>query len=174
MMLTALIWIGSVWAGERTGKWDGEDPDIRVERVIAASPARLLEVLSDLEQVRELWPEDCVGVWTAGRTSKGKGAMASVRYDIAAMHRSLEMEITNIAVNYIDHDHSGKKGFTTRYVFTGVGGAVGDAVGATKVEMRTPLYAPKWPLTGYYFRVVKPEWARCQTAVLEALARAVE
>ena len=172
MMLTALFWIGGAWAGERAGKWDGEDPDIRNERVIASAPARIAAVLSDLEQVRALWPEDCTGVWTPGRTSKGKGATASVRYDIAAMHRTLELEITAIAVNYIDHDHAGKKGFTTRYIFTALGGAEGGDT--TKVEMRTPLYAPKWPLTGYYFRVVKPEWERCQTAVLEALALAVE
>lgn len=162
------LWIGGAWAG----KWEGENPDIRAERVIAATPAQLSVVLTDLEQVRRLWSAACVGVWeeVPGAAKAGKGAQIEARYDMAAMHRTLVMTVSAIAVNYIDHDHPGKKGFTTRYVFTDLsaGGAP-----STRVEMKTPIYAPKWPLTSYYYRAVKPEWEACQAEVLEALAGAV-
>lgn len=168
-----LLWAG----GALAGKWDGEDPDLRAERVIAASPAQIAAVLTDLDQVRRLWPAECVGVWTTGEPARGKGANASVRYDMAVMHRTLTLTVTAVAVNYIDHDHAGKKGFVTRYILTDLGapGSGAGAAGApsTRVEMKTPIYAPRWPLTGYYYRAVQPEWEQCQADVLEALAAAV-
>jgi uncharacterized protein YndB with AHSA1/START domain len=146
------------------GKWDGSDPDVSAERIVPAAPEVVFQHLLDLANLRAMFPTDCVGLWEPGERTFGEGANALVRYDMAAMHRKLPMTLVHAdAPRTIDLDHLGNRGFVTRFTLTPV-------EGGTNVRIDTPLNAPPWPLDGYYFRVVQPEWQGCYQRALGNLA----
>ncbi len=150
------------------GKWDTVNPDIRVERDLPGSPEALQGFIMDLNKLKGITPVTCVGKWEMAPRSEGEGASATVRYDLAALHRTLLMTVTNVEPGRrVDLDHAGNRGFITRWSFapspTGAG---------THITWLTPINPPPWPFKAYYFETVKPEWERCASATLDALAAA--
>ncbi|MDP2304846.1 MAG: SRPBCC family protein [Pseudomonadota bacterium] len=153
------------------GKWDGAETDIHAERVIAAPPEAVFSYLLDLGHLRAIFPTDCVGKWEPGERTFGEGANAIVRYDMAAMHRTLPMTLVRAeAPRIIDLDHLGPRGFITRWTLTPE--PPGEEGSATKVRLETPLNAPPAPFRGYFQNVVRPEWMGCYTRTLDNLAGA--
>lgn len=149
------------------GRWDGISADVVSRRSIATTAETLSNYLQDLHHFRDLFPEDCISQWVDGTVVQGPGASATLRYDIVAMHRKLTVLLhPGTPGVYVDFEHPGNKGFTTRFRFTPDGEK-------TSVEMNTGMNPPPWPLRGYYYKVVKPEWERCQDEALASLAKAV-
>jgi NADPH-dependent ferric siderophore reductase len=126
-------------------------------------------VLTDLARFSTALPSDCVGRFTVGVPASGKGAQARLRYDMAAMHRTLNMTVSRVDVQagraVVDHDHAGNRGFVSRWFME----AKEDG---THVKVTTPINAPPWPFTKYYFEAVKPEWDACQGRFVENVAMA--
>lgn len=155
-----IVWIGAALAG----KYDGLDGDVVVERTLPAAPEQAFAYLLDLKHLQQIFPKDCVGSWEFSERSFGEGASVMVRYDIAAMHRTLPMTLVRAEhLRYIDFDHVGPKGFVTRWHVT-------PAEGGTKIRIETPLHPPPAPFKGYYFNVVRPEWTACYERTLDNLA----
>ena len=149
------------------GKWDGVNGDVVNHATINAPASALYEYLLDLHHFHALFPDDCMSRWEDGAQTSGFGASATLRYDIEAMHRKLTVNLKQGSPGrYLDFEHPGNKGFTSRWLFT-------EKEGATEVELNTGINPPPWPFKAYYFTVVKPEWERCQGEALKALARAV-
>ncbi|MBM4393821.1 MAG: SRPBCC family protein [Deltaproteobacteria bacterium] len=148
---------------------DWPSADIVNEGTVAASPEAMVAVLTDLARVGTLLPRDCVGQWTPGVPASGAGATAEVRYDMAAMHRKLNMTVTRVEADagraLVDWDHAGNKGFVTRWTVTA-------AEGGSAVKLASPLNPPPWPFTKYYFDAVKPEWDACQAKFIAAVGKA--
>lgn len=145
------------------GKWDGAPTDIQADRVVPAPREQIFSHLLDLAHLRALFPADCVGLWEPGERTFGEGATAIVRYDIAAMHRKLPMTLIRAdAPRSIDFDHLGPRGFLTRW-------SLEEVDGGTKVSLLTPINAPPWPFSGYYHRVIRPEWTECYARTLQNL-----
>ena len=145
---------------------DARAGDLVNTQVVAASPAGMVDVLIDLPTFGRLLPPDCVGYFKVGLTPKGLGAQATVRYDMAAMHRKLELTVSRIERDemwMVDMNHAGNRGFISRWVM--VPGADG-----TAVTLKTPLNAPPWPFAGYFFDTVHPEWEGCQDRMITAVA----
>lgn len=175
-MLLALPWVPLfVWSMSAAA---GETPvatervgDIVTTAVVPASPAAMIDVLTDLPTFGTLLPPDCVGLYTVGMTPKGLGAQATLRYDMAAMHRKLEMRISRIereSLWLVDMDHAGNRGFISRWLMTPT-----DA--GTTVHLKTALNAPPWPFAAYFFDTVQPEWQDCQARIVTAVgARAAK
>lgn len=140
--------------------------DVTASGTVAASPQQVLSVLTDLPAVARVLPRECVGTFTVGTPSSGKGATALVRYDMAAMHRKLQLTVTRAddegARVIVDWDHAGNRGFVTRWV-------VEAGEGGSAVKLSTPINPPPWPFTRYYYDAVKPEWDACQAQFIEAV-----
>ncbi len=141
--------------------------DIVASAQVSVSPTEMLALLVDLPRIGPTLPRDCVGLWTPGTPSSGVGATARVRYDMAAMHRKLDLSVTRADDQgqrvIVDWDHAGNRGFVTRWV-------VESAEGGSTVTLTTPINPPPWPFTAYYFGAVKPEWDTCQVAFIAAAA----
>ncbi len=148
---------------------DWPSADIVAEATVPATPEAMTAVLSDLARVGTLLPRECVGAWVVGSPPSGQGATATVRYDMAAMHRKLAMTVSRVEADdsraIVDWDHAGNKGFITRWTITATD------TGST-VKLASPLNPPPWPFTKYYFDTVKPEWEGCQLQFIEAVAKA--
>ena len=142
--------------------------DIVTEVTVAPPAEGLAAVLTDLARFRQALPPDCVGRFDVGAPAAGQGASARLRYDMAAMHRTLTFTLSRVEVaplrTVVDFDHASDRGFVTRWTLTPV-------EGGTQVTVRTALNAPPWPFTAYYFGAVQPEWATCQRQFVEGVAR---
>ena len=149
------------------GKWDGVNADIVAHTTVSASPAAIYAFLSDVRNYRKIVPIDCVGWWEDGSQTTGIGASAELRYDMGAMHRRLQLNISAASERYVDYDHPGNKGFTTRFLIT-----PGEA--GTVIDLTTAMNPPPRIVRGYYYRVVKPEWEGCQARTLTALSDALK
>lgn len=155
-MLLALLYVGTAQADDRVG-------DIITTGTVAATPAAVVEVLTDLETFGKLLPTECVGYFKVGITPKGRGAQATLRYDMAAMHRKLEMTVSRVETGtmwLVDMDHAGSRGFISRWLMT-----PGEA--GTTVKLTTPLNTPPWPFAAYFFDAVRPEWEACQAQFIQ-------
>lgn len=149
------------------GKWDEIPADVVNEATLPASASSLYDYLQDLHHFRDLFPADCISQWVDGGQTKGFGASATLRYDLEAMHRKLTVVLKQgTPGRYVDFEHPGNKGFTTRFLFT-------EKDGSTLVNLSTAINPPPWPFKAYYYKSVKPEWERCQAEALKALAKAV-
>jgi uncharacterized protein YndB with AHSA1/START domain len=156
-----LLLLGSALASP----WDGKDPDVRAEAVVSASPEQVYAVLTDLKLLRKATPETCVGRWELGTKTVGPGSTATVRYDMAAMHRNLVMALTNAEPSWkVEFEHAGNTGFITQWTLTVEGGG-------TKVSMTSLLEAPPWPFKAYYYETVQPTWAWCQAQMIAGVGR---
>lgn len=151
------------------GKWDGVSADVSVSGTVSASPDVVYAHLLDLNHLRALFTEECVGEWENGNRSAGFGATAAVRYDFGAMHRRLSLTVSKGEPGrYLDLDHPGNKGFVTRFMLTpGADGA------STTVEMTTRLNPPPWPVKGTFYKRVQPEWTTCYQTFLTRLDEAL-
>ncbi len=142
-------------------------PDMVTERVVAASPEAISAVLADLPRYATALPRECVGRFVVGTPATGKGARARVRYDMAAMHRTLDLTVSRLEVApsraVVDFDHAGNRGFVSRW-FLEV------QPDGTHVKVTTAINAPPWPFTKYYFDAVKPAWDACQAQFVENVA----
>ena len=157
------MWLFFVVSSFAKNKWEGVPADVRVERSISAAPASIYNYLQDLERVKALFPEGCIGKWEPGVNTVGLGATAAVRYDFAALHRKLTITLAREeADRYVDFDHPGNKGFVIRFLLEP--GADG-----TLVKLSSPLNPPPFPFRGYFYKAVREEWVSCYTGALEAL-----
>jgi len=149
------------------GKWDSAVADVEATATVPASPETVMSFLLDLNNLKSIFPEDCIGKWEMGDRTFGEGASAIVRYDMGLMHRRLAMTLTHaMAPTSVDFDHLGKRGFITRWTLT-------PTEGGTQVRILTPLNAPPKPLKEYFFMNVHPEWKGCYERTLAALATSV-
>jgi len=137
--------------------------DIVTEMVVSPGPEALAGVLADLVRFQAALPPECVGKFTVGTPAAGKGARARLRYDMAGMHRALDMTLSRLDVEetraVVDFDHATNRGFTTRWFLE-------RKEDGTHVTVTTALNPPPWPFTKYYFDAVKPEWDACQARIV--------
>lgn len=142
--------------------------DIVSERVVSASPEALAAVLLDLSRYATALPPACVGRLKIGTPATGLGAKARIRYDMAAMHRNLDMTVSRADVSatraVVDFDHASDRGFITRWFLE-------SQADGTHVKVTTAINPPPWPFTKYYFDAVKPEWDTCQGQIVENVAK---
>lgn len=147
---------------------DDQNADVVASKVIAAPVEVLYAQILDLNKLKDISDEACVGRWVLGPTTTGVGATASMRYHAAGMHRRLQMTLTKAEENKrITLDHAGDRGFITTWTFT-------PQDTATNVEMHSWLSIPPRPFRKYYFRKVQPAWVVCQEKALQNLADATE
>ncbi len=141
--------------------------DILTEATVPAAPEAIVAVLTELSRFQTALPPACVGRFVPGVPASGKGAMARIRYDMAAMHRNLTFTITRVDVDpsrsIVDFDHATDLGFITRWTLT-------PSEAGTLVSVKTALNAPPWPFTAYYFSAIKPEWTSCQAEIVQNVA----
>jgi hypothetical protein len=153
--------IAFVAAAALAGKWDDTPSDVVAEKTIAATPAAVQAVLTDLAALGAAWGDRCVAEWVVA------GDRVTVRYTIGVVRRRVPARLTNLVPDRtVDLEHEGKRGFTSRFSLAEVGGG-------TAVTMTTFLDAPPWPVTGPYHRKIKPAWEACQAELLDGVARAV-
>lgn len=149
------------------GKWDGMVGDIQASGTVSATPEAVSAYLMDLDHLRSILSEDCVGLWENGSVTQGLGASALVRYDMGMLHRKLTMTLSRAeSGRWVEFDHPGNKGFVTRWTVTASGEG-------SSVTVLTPLNQPPWPFKGYFFRVVQPEWQQCYQQAITALDAAL-
>lgn len=143
-------------------------PDIVSETVVQPTPSALAAVLTNLPLYATALPSDCVGRLELGTPDNGLGAKARIRYDMAAMHRNLDMTVSRNDVSegraVVDFDHASNRGFVTRWFME-------RKDDGTHVKVTTAINAPPWPFTKYYFDAVKPEWDGCQATIVQNVAR---
>ena len=146
------------------GKWDGAESDIIVERELTVDVQEAFAVLTDVEALQQIFPEDCLEDWALGAPTTGIGANARVTYHMAGMKRRLTLTISKAEEHYvIELDHPEKKGFTTQFALSEPG------PGRAFVKLGTYLNAPPWPFKGYYYDKVLPAWTDCYSRTLDAL-----
>jgi hypothetical protein len=146
------------------GRWDGHSADVSAERVIAAPPQAVTDLVRDLAMLSTLIPSDCATNWELQERTAGVGARARVTYTIASLRRSLTMEISKDEAGVLlELDHEGNKGFFTQFK------PAASAGGAT-VTLTTFLEPPPWPFRGEFYRNVQPAWIDCYGRTLDAIA----
>jgi hypothetical protein len=142
--------------------------DIVTERVVVPAPADVAAVLSDLARYAIALPPACIGRFVAGTPATGKGARARLRYDMGAMHRTLEMTLSRLDVEdtraVVDFDHASNRGFVSRWFLD-------RQEDGTHVKVTTAMNPPPWPFTKYYFDAVKPEWDACQGQIVDNVVK---
>lgn len=164
MLALADLFVGPALAGESAAATERVG-DIITTAVVPATPAAMIDVLTDLPTFGTLLPADCVGLYKVGITPKGLGASATIRYDMAAMHRKLEMHVSRIERDtlwLVDMDHAGNRGFISRWLMT-------PGTEGTSVTLKTALNAPPWPFAAYFFDTIQPEWQDCQAQIVAAV-----
>lgn len=146
------------------GKWDGMEADIVAEVTMNAAMPVIREQFEDLHTL-DLYSDDCASERMIGEPSAHVGAPFRVRYDAGPWSRLAEGTISEVGHQYVDWDHTGRYGFTTRYQF-----AEDPATSGTVVTMTTFLDMPPWPFRGIFFKRVRPGWAACHHELLTAVA----
>jgi uncharacterized protein YndB with AHSA1/START domain len=138
-----------------------DEGDIVVVHTLRAPPEAVFDHLTDLEAVVKDAPERCMRKWELGPQTTGEGATFRVVYLIEAFRRKLDGRISMAErPRRLAWDHAGNKGFVTRFGLEAV-------EGGTRVEMRTFLNPPGWPLRRYYANTVQPGWQDCYRRFLE-------
>jgi hypothetical protein len=154
------LFLSTAWANQ----WDGHSADVKAERVIAASPDAVTDVVRDLAAWRDLVPAACATSWELQERTVGVGARGRVTYTIGSMRRTLTVAISKDEPGRVlELDHAGKKGFFTQVV------PVATDTGST-VLLTTFLEPPPWPFKGTFFRNVQPAWVACHARTLDAIA----
>jgi hypothetical protein len=157
-----MLWI--VCALALAGKWDGAESDVVVERELTVDVQQTFDLLTDVEALQQLFPEDCVADWALGEPTTGIGANARVTYRMAGMKRRLTLTVSKAEAFYVvELDHPENKGFITQWALSEPG------PGRAVVQLGTYLNAPPWPFKGYYYNKVQPAWTDCYTRTLDAL-----
>jgi hypothetical protein len=153
-----------VWwwaAAALAGKWDNQPADVVVTKVVPKPQAELQAALGDWKGWERVLP--CASEWVLQARTTGVDARAEALYRIGPLRRRLVGVIRKDTPGLVvELETEGKKGWFTQVTF-------GDApAGSTEVTLRTPLTAPKWPVTGVFHQKVKPAWEACYA---EALGR---
>ena len=159
--------IGLLVAVAAAGKWDGLEADIVAEVVMDAPAPIIREQFEDLTTL-ELYSDDCVSELQIGEPAAHQGAPFRVRYHAGPWSRLAEGVISDVGHQYVDWEHTGRYGFTTRYQFESIPDGEG-----TRVTMTTFLEAPVWPFKGLFFKRVRPGWADCHHELLLAVSERV-
>lgn len=146
------------------GKWDGMEADIVAEVTVNASVPVVRAQFEDLHTL-DLYSDACASERIIGEPSAHVGAPFRVRYDAGPWSRLAEGTIADVGHQYVDWEHTGRYGFTTRYQF-----AEDVATSGTVVTMTTFLDTPPWPFMGIFFKRVRPGWAACHHELLTAVA----
>jgi hypothetical protein len=146
------------------------DSDIEAKASIDAPAPAIHSALQDLNNLAQLYPEDCLEDWVFAQRTHGVGAKAMVTYRAGRMKRRLGMTIQEVKVgmnaegkvSVVDLDHAGDKGFVTRWT-------VREIEDGSEVTIHTYINAPGWPLRRYYHRSVQPKWTECYDRTLANL-----
>ena len=142
--------------------WKDMDADIRVEKVVRATPEEVTATWSNFDTLAPLFDEDCLDRWAVGVPSKGEGARGRVSYKPSWMNRRLNVVVKKLVPGKkVLLDHEGNRGFFTKIT-------VRPVEGGTAVVVHTLLNPPPWPFRKAYHVDVKPAWAACY---IDALAR---
>ncbi len=156
-----ILWITAL---ALAGKWDGMEADIVAEVAVNAAMPVIREQFEDLHTL-DLYSDACASERMIGEPSAHVGAPFRVRYDAGPWSRLAEGTISEVGHQYVDWEHTGRYGFTTRYQFT-----EDPETSETVVTMTTFLDTPPWPFRGIFFKRVRPGWAACHHELLTAVA----
>jgi len=156
--MTATI-IAIALATAHAGKWDGAMSDVRVTKLLDATPRAIHAELDEVDEYKALWPEDCATDFLVGPGPRGR-----VRYTFGPMRRKLDLEVTrNEAGHVMEIRHPGKRGWYTQLTYEQVDGG-------TEVVMLTPLEPPPWPFKPVFFNKIRPAMEDCYRRWLDGLA----
>lgn len=81
--------LGIVGLAMASDKWAGHEPDVVVERTIAAPADALYDKLVDLMALKAAMDSTCATRWVMGNNTRGIGASAELTYVAAGMRRRL-------------------------------------------------------------------------------------
>ena len=140
------------------------NPDIVVQRVLQAPSSEAVGHFSDLEQLHQLMPQQCMTDWVLGPQRQGKGATSRVSFPL--LHQRFFMVLRTVEADHVEWETLGRNGFITRLLVepTEVG---------VKVTLHTYLNEPhKW-VRKHFFDKVQPVWASCYEQALDRLAEKV-
>lgn len=146
------------------GRWDDVDANIYAEVDINAPYEVVQDQLLDLRTL-ELYSDECVSELTIGAPSIGYGAPFRMRFHAGPWSRLVEGRIAEVGARYVDVEHTGKYGFTTRYLLEPSEDGTG-----THLKMTTFLDPPPWPFKPIFYRKVRPGWTACHDELVTALA----
>ena len=127
--------------------WDGQSPDIVIERQLPVSADVLVPKLADFEFAEAIFPEDCMQDWSHGTTTRGMGAITRVTYHMGSMKRRLTAKVSRVENHVVEYDHEGKKGFITQWRLKPVDGG-------TELSLGTYLNPPPWPFRPVFFNKI--------------------
>lgn len=142
------------------GKWDDKDADVVATTALARPAEAVHAVLSDPTKLMALYPSACA-TWKTPIAGAVPGATGVVTYRAAGMRRKLNVVVKEVSPSHIDLEHTGPKGFTTRF-------ALDPSETGTAVTMTNYLTVPPM-VAGYYFKRVQPAWVACHEQVLANL-----
>ena len=147
--------------------------DVVAEVQIDAPATEVSDYLSRLDQVSEIFPEDCAQDWIVGPELQAPHAMGEVVVRAALLKRRLAVTYGEVIPSRIvDLDHTGDKGFVTRFeLVSDVDFPRNSDEKGTTVIMTTFLSPPNWPLKKYFERKIHPAWVDCHRRTLENLAQ---
>lgn len=144
-------------------RWEGEDPDIRVEVDVALPAAEVSARLADLERASSLFAPSCLTRWSFGIPAAGVGGRARVTYTPSLMSRRLTVVVDEHDPGQrVVWDHEGPRGFWATFDLE-------ERQGRTYILMETPLQPPPWPFRDLFFLKVKPAWESCIEDALHRL-----
>lgn len=139
---------------------ENPEEDVRVARMIDASPEVIAPMFEDTLSIQQLLPERCAFGWVHGEHPYGP---ASLMYNIKSFQRRLTVTLSvEKPLQRIVMDHQGNRGFETVFDLEPRGDQ-------TRVQITTYLKAPGWPMRKYYFTTVQPKWRRCYEQMLDGV-----
>ncbi len=165
------MWMWGCWITLSLAARGGSD--VVADVLIDAQATEVSDYLSRLDQVSEIFPEDCAQDWIVGPELQAPHAMGEVVVRAALLKRRLAVTYGEVIPGRIvDLDHTGDKGFVTRFeIISDVD--LPKNIGGTgiTVVMTTFLSPPNWPLKRYFERKIHPAWLDCHRRTLENLAQ---
>jgi hypothetical protein len=138
-----------------------ESSDIEAGRTFSGDAEKLMQHLSDMETVSQIFPERCVRNWSG--SGQGLGSKFELIYTMGMWKRKLRGTVTRANVQQgVEWDHEGKRGFVTRWTLES-----GEETSTLRVK--TWIAPPPWPFKRHYFRRIKPMWELCYRQALDAV-----
>lgn len=140
----------------------GEEPsNIEASRMFEGDIARVVQVLSDPEQIAQRLPARCGRVLSTD--GRGKDASFRIVYTMAWWKRRLDADVTRANTDEgVEWDHRGNRGFITRW-------RIVDEGDQQRLVVTTWMNPPPWPFKKYYFKTIKPRWELCYREMLDGL-----
>ena len=135
--------------------------DIEASRPFSGDKQALVELLSDVDQLSTLLPENCARKWEG--EGAGVGATFEVTYSMGWWKRRLQAKITRVdAQQGVEWDHQGNRGFITRWF-------VEQTEGGEQLRVKTWIQEPPWPFKKTYYKRIKPRWELCYRRTLDVV-----